>query len=71
MSKEAIKDFYGKTIGWIETLPNGDQQIRNFYMKILGRYDKAQDVTRNFYGNIIARGNQLSMLLAMDPDKNK
>ena len=32
MAKNAIKDFSGKTIGWIIDMPNGDQEIKNFYM---------------------------------------
>ena len=61
-----IKDFYGKILGYIETLPNGDKVLRNLYRKILGRYNKATDTTRNFYGQIIAKGDQLTMLLNMN-----
>lgn len=71
MAKNAIKDFSGKTIGWIIDMPNGDQEIKNFYMQTLGKYDKRQDVTRDFYGRVVARGNQLSMLLSMDKNTNK
>ena len=41
MAKTPIKDFYGKVLGYIEDMPNGDQQLRDFYMKVLGKYDKA------------------------------
>jgi hypothetical protein len=71
MAKTPIKDFYGKVLGYIEDLPNGDQQLRDFYMKVLGKYDKAQDVTRDFYGRVVARGNQLSMLLMMPNIKDR
>ena len=64
MARNAIKDFYGKTIGYIEDLPNGDQIIKDFHMRTLGKYDKAQNVTRDFYGRTIAKGNHLSMLLS-------
>lgn len=57
-----IKEFSGKIIGYIEILPNGDKVVRDFYRKILGRYDKMMDVTRDFYGRIIGRGDVSSML---------
>ena len=69
-NRNPIKDFYGKTIGYIETMPNGDQIIRDFHMKTLGRYDKAQDTTRDFYGRTIAKGNHLSMLLSNETMKS-
>lgn len=61
--KDAIRDFYGKIIGYYETLPNGDMQLRDFYGRILGKWDKKLNVTRDFYGRIVAQGNQLAMLL--------
>lgn len=70
MGKTPIKDIYNRTIGYIEELPNGDQLIRNFYMQTLGKYDKAQNVTKDFYGRTIAKGNQISMLLAQDAMKS-
>ena len=69
MARTEIRDFYGRVMGYIEDLPNGDQILRNFYMKVLGRYDKAQNVTKNFYGRVVAKGNQLPMLLSMEKSK--
>lgn len=63
MHEEILRDFYGKIIGYIETDPTGNKTIRDFYRKIKGRYDKNLNVTRDFYGRIIARGDQSSMLL--------
>lgn len=64
MSNETVlKDYYGKIIGYIETRPDGNKVIRNFHRQIKGTYDKKQDVTRDFYGRIIARGDCLTMLL--------
>lgn len=63
MSKEeVIRDFYGKIIGYVETLPNGDKIVKNFYRKVLGRYDKASNTTRDFYGKIVARGDSTGIL---------
>lgn len=63
MEKEFIRDFYGKIIGSIETDNVGNKTVRNFYGKILGYYDKAANVTRDFYKKIIARGDQASSLI--------
>lgn len=63
MTEETLRDFYGKIIGYIETAPNGNKTLRNFYRQILGRYDKSSNTTRDFYGRIVARGDQLMMLL--------
>jgi hypothetical protein len=40
ISKEAVRVFSGKIIGYIETDKNGNQQARDFYGKILGTFDK-------------------------------
>ena len=58
-----IKDFYNRVIGRIETLSNGDKVVRDFYNKILGYYRKREDVTTDFYGRIVARGEACSILL--------
>ena len=58
-----IRDFYGKIIGRIEIKPNGDKVIRDFYGVIKGYYDAKQDVTRDFYKKIIAKGDCTGMLL--------
>lgn len=71
MAKTPIKDFYNKTIGYIEDLPNGDQLLKDFYMKTVGRYVKAQDVTKDFYGRTVAKGNQLTMLLGLHMSKEE
>jgi len=63
MARETIKDFYGKIIGSLETQANGDVIAKDFYGKILGRYCKAQNVTKDFFGRIIATGNIASSLI--------
>lgn len=57
VSKEAIRDFSGKIIGYVETDNIGNQQVRDFSGRILGTYDKKMNVTRDFYGRIVTRGN--------------
>lgn len=62
MSKELVKDFYGKILGSIET--SGTKQIaRDFYGKILGTYDSRDNKTRDFYGKILTTGNTLMGLI--------
>ena len=64
MTKNYIKDFYGRTLGYIETDSQGNKIVHDFYGRILGRYDAKADVTKDFYGRIIARGDQSSMLIS-------
>ena len=66
MARETIKAFSGRIIGYIDTKPNGDKQVSSWTGKILGYYIKSQDVTRDFYGRIVARGDASGMLLSMD-----
>lgn len=63
VSKEPVREFNGKIIGWIETDRYGNQQVRDFYGKIKGTYDKKMNVTRDFYGRIITQGNTCLGLL--------
>lgn len=62
MEKETIRDFSGKIIGFIETDSRGNKTVRDFYMRVLGYYDKSQDVTTDFYRRVIARGDCCGML---------
>ena len=63
ISKEPIREFGGKIMGFIETDKDGNQQVRDFYGRILGTYDKKMNVTRDFYGRILTQGNTVLGLL--------
>ena len=63
MEEITIRDFNNRIIGYIQTQQNGDAKIYDFYRRLLGTYNKALDITKDFYGRPIAKGNQLSMLL--------
>lgn len=63
MAKQYIKDFYGRVIGSLEELSNGDIIAKDFHGRVKGKYKKSDNTTRDFYGRVIARGNQLGMLL--------
>lgn len=61
MTREYIKGFGGKKIGFIQNDENGNKSIFDFYGHKLGYYDKRTDTTRDFYGRIVAHGEQLGM----------
>ena len=67
MSNEVtvIRDWSGMIIGKIETDSKGNKTVRDFYGRILGRYDAACNVTREFTGRVIAKGDASAMLLNM------
>lgn len=71
MTKEALRDFYGRIIGWIETDRFGNQTGRDFYNVIVGYYDVKQNVTRDFYKRIVGKGNLLSGLIYAAEEKSK
>lgn len=66
---EAIREYGGKIIGYVETSPNGDQTVRSFSGKIVGYYDASANVTRRFGGWIVATGNAATGLL-FNPEYN-
>ena len=66
IQRDKIKDWTGKIIGFIETdSVTGNKTVRDFHGRILGRYIKKINQTQDFYGRLVAKGDQSSMLLAM------
>ena len=63
MDKTAIRDFYGKILGWIETDAEGNKTARDFYGKILGYYKKRYDHTTDFYGKVLSNGDTVVSLI--------
>lgn len=63
MGSTSIKDFYGRVIGYIEEDSQGNKIVKDFYRRIIGRYEKKQNVTKNFYGQIVAKGDICSSLI--------
>lgn len=64
IQKEKIKDWTGKIIGFVETDTNtGNKVLRDFYGRIKGKYNKRLNITQDFYGRQVAKGDQLTMLL--------
>ena len=63
--EETIRAYSGMIIGKIKTLPNGDKEVRNYPGQILGYYRKSRDVTTDFYGKILYRGDMSAALLVL------
>ena len=64
MTREHIKDWTGKVIGTLETKPNGDKTIKDFYGRVKGTYIKSLNMTKDFYGRPVGKGDQLMRLLS-------
>lgn len=63
-STETIKDFYGKTIGYIETdSVTGNKTARDFFRHILGYYKKRENKTTDFYGKQLTMGDTTAALI--------
>ena len=63
MEKTPIKNWRGTIIGWLGTDSNGDELIMDFGHKILGKYNKKLNITTDFFGKQVGRGNVLMMFL--------
>lgn len=64
IKKEKIQDWTGKIIGFVETdTVTGNKKIRDFYGRVKGKYNKKLDITQDFYGRRVAKGDQLLMML--------
>ena len=62
MKQIPVKDLYGRIIGWLEPTNRGIT-VRDFYLRILGFYDKARNVTTDFHGRILYQGDMSSALI--------
>ena len=68
-NRQTIKDFQYRILGFIDTQPDGVQVGRDRALRIVGKYYPKQDVTKDFYGRIVSRGNTLSTLFNMFEQK--
>ena len=62
-TKLVIREFGGCIIGYIYVDGNGKKTVKDYYGKILGYYYPDRDVTTDYLGKIIARGDVASALL--------
>lgn len=64
ITKQPIREFSGKIIAWvIVDSDTGDKTLTNFNGVILGYYRKNRDVTTDFYGKELSKGDTLTMLI--------
>ena len=62
MAKELIKDFYGKVLGSVED--RGNTIIaKDFYGAVVGTYYKDKNITKDFYGRIVCKGDGTAGLI--------
>ena len=61
--RDYIHDFYGRIIGSLEKMPNGDVKARDRHGRILGTYVKALDITKDEHGRILTKGDTTSSLV--------
>ena len=59
MYTEAIKDFTGKILYYLEHKDNGDIVRKSFSGKIEETYNPKSNTTKNFSGKILAQGNAI------------
>lgn len=61
---ETIKDSAFRPIAILTYEDNGDIKVQDWQSRMtVGYYRKSRDVTTDFYGRIIARGNAVGMLI--------
>ena len=69
--EEIIKDFYHRIIGYIKTDAQGNKEAFDYYRRFLGRYIKDDNVTKDFYNRIVARGDTTTALIYEAENKNE
>ena len=63
--RETIRDYSGRIIGYLDHESNGDITVRSYNGQMLGRYTARDDITRDYYGKILYRGNMAAALLVL------
>lgn len=61
--REAIQDYMHRTIGYIETRPNGDKVATDSIGRTLGYYKKAQNMTTDSLGRTLYYGDMVASLI--------
>lgn len=70
MNRQTIKDFNFRIIGFIDTQADGTLVGRDRALRIVGKYYPKKDITKDFYGRIVGRGNTLSSLFNFFENQN-
>ena len=61
-----IRDSRGVIIGRIRTDNNGNKAVFDARDHMIGRYNKASDITIDMTGNIVARGDNCGLLISLN-----
>jgi hypothetical protein len=61
--QDNIRNKSGKVIGSIMTQSNGRQVFRDRTGKLLGTYEPQSNITRDYTGKVVGRGNILAFLI--------
>ena len=70
MQREKITNWQGRIVGFIDTDElTGNKVARDFYGRIVGKYQKQLDITTDFYGRRLAKGDRLMMTIDMSKNK--
>lgn len=70
MTEERIKNFAGQVLGLIQIDDKGNKIVRNFPgRQKLGSFDAEHNVTRNFLGQVVAKGDAAVSLIYQDLEK--
>jgi hypothetical protein len=63
MANEIIKDNLGRTLATISEDRKGVLTIKDGLGKLLGTYDPKTNTTKNYLGQVVGTGNQLTRLI--------
>lgn len=64
IERDKIKDIRGRIVGFVDTdTATGNKTVRDFYGKILGKYNRRLNITTDFYGRTVGKGDRVLMLL--------
>lgn len=69
MNEEIIKDFYNRIVGYIRTDSRGNKEGFDFYRRPVGKYIKSENLTKDFYNRIYAKGDALTSLIFQSSGK--
>lgn len=63
MNRVTLKDSHFRTIGYIESTPDGKQTAKNSHFSVVGYYDPRMNVTKDAHFSVVGYGNLLGMLI--------
>ena len=70
--EQAIRDYNGRILGFIATDEHtGNKVAKDYYGKILGRYEYQRNVTTDYYSNVLSQGDILTSLIMENARGNK